>query len=246
MACKGSLVQVQLSPPYTAHNTVPRGTVFCYGGSMIVCIDEAGMGPWAGPLSVAAVIPSHALQERFDGGYIADSKVVPKTQRAVRAQYVCQHAQWFGVRLVSNAYIDQYGLAQARADAIQSLLDHLPRAVLKKSPSVEIRIDGVGSRMFHVEHVSIDPLYVVRGDQQEAGIASASLLAKVSRDAAMQQYDRIYPQYGFAQHKGYGTAVHRERLRTYGVSPLHRASYAPIQALLKTSAGATTVENVFV
>ena len=112
--------------------------------------------------------------------------------------------------------------------ALQSIVDTAPYKLS------QISIDGVGSKQYS----NIETIYTIKGDQLIAGISAASILAKVARDSAMIYIDKKYPEYGFASHKGYGTAKHKEMLHKYGSSPAHRKSFAPVKAVQKR-----TVEN---
>lgn len=186
-----------------------------YGG--LVCgIDEAGRGPWAGPVVAAAVILDH---DHVPAG-INDSKKLSQGRREVLFDEIQQSAQ-IGIGIVGIEDIAELNILQATFKAMRKAVDHL-----SCSPGSAL-IDGNGK-----PGLSCPMRTVVKGDQKSLSIAAASIIAKVTRDKIMQNLDRQFPFYGWARNKGYGTVAHRKGLAEYGVSPHHRTSFKPIAALL--------------
>jgi ribonuclease HII len=185
---------------------------------LVAGVDEAGRGPWAGPVFAAAVIlnpekPIFGLQ---------DSKKLSAARRENLCQQIQSHSLGFAVAQASEQEVDLYNVLQATFLAMQ-------RAVAGLSiPPTAVWIDGNQTPDLPYPCRSI-----VKGDAQIACIAAASILAKVYRDAWCVAIDKQYPQYGFARHKGYGTAIHREALMTHGPCVVHRRSFSPVAQVIK-------------
>jgi len=181
-------------------------------------VDEAGRGPLAGPVVAAAVVLSAAYP--IDG--LADSKTLRAPRREALAGEIRLHAAAWALGMASVEEIDQINILQATLLAMQ-------RAVqgLGMTPDL-VLVDGN-----RAPRLSCPVRTVVRGDALIQSISAASILAKVSRDAILQSLDVAYPGYGFAIHKGYPTAAHRQALRALGPSPVHRRSFAPVRRLLE-------------
>lgn len=182
-------------------------------------IDEAGRGPWAGPLVAAAVIlPSNA---RLPG--LNDSKKLSENKRIKLFDLIVKKGI-VGTGIIDQNYIDKHGLTKALnvayKRAIQGLSRH-PKYVL---------IDGIGKYSLNVPYETVK-----KGDTKVRIIAAASIIAKVVRDTIMDSYALKYPKYGFDSHKGYGTRQHHQNLLKYGVCKLHRLSYAPVKKVLNDS-----------
>ena len=193
----------------------------------IAGVDEAGRGPIAGPVVAACVVlpPRHTLAG------IADSKQLTPAQREALYAAITQRALAWAIGLASPREIERYNILQASLLAMR-------RAVLALPISPQrVLVDGKHA----IPSLPLPQQAVVGGDALEESIAAASILAKVARDRIMCELDRLYPQYGFAQHKGYPTALHLERLRLYGACPAHRRTYAPV-AQLRLLAPAAEVE----
>ena len=184
-------------------------------GCLPVCgCDEAGAGPLAGPVYAAAVILP--LEEDIPG--LNDSKKLTEKKREALFPIIQQRAVCWSVASVSAEEIDRTDILSARMKAMQLAIDGLAQ-----SPAFAL-IDG------NRDHgrqgaITTDHVCIVKGDSLSASIAAASILAKVSRDHYMMEMAREYPEYAFEQHKGYGTKLHYERLRTYGPSPIHRRTF---------------------
>jgi ribonuclease HII len=184
-------------------------------------IDEAGRGPLAGAVYAAAVILN---PERPIPG-LADSKKISEAKRNSLTIEIKAHALAWGIASVSAQEIDEINILQASMLAMQ-------RAYLAMVNDFDmhatlIQVDGNRRPKFDLPCEAI-----VKGDSKVAEISAASILAKTARDASLLELDTQYPQYGFAQHKGYPTALHLERLAEYGVTAEHRRSYAPVKKLL--------------
>ncbi len=184
----------------------------------VMCgVDEAGRGPLAGPVFAAAVILDPA---RPIAG-LRDSKKLNEAQRDALALQIREHALAWCIAQSSEQEIDDINILQATMLAMQRAVEGL-----KVQPTLAL-IDGNRCPVMAVRSEAI-----IKGDDKVTAISAASILAKTARDAALMELHKIYPQYAFDQHKGYPTALHLERLREHGVSPVHRKSYAPVRALL--------------
>ena len=173
-------------------------------------IDEAGRGPLAGPVVAAAVI----LPKDIFLPFLNDSKKVTEKRRDVLFDQIKQEAIAYGIGIASNALIDEINILQATYEAMREAVSKL-----NKTPDI-LLVDAV-----HIPGISIKQVGIVKGDAKSVNIAAASILAKVTRDRLMLEYDKIYPEYGFASNKGYGTAKHIEALKAYGACDIHRRSF---------------------
>ena len=185
-------------------------------------MDEAGRGPWAGPVVAAAVVLPHGwgsrrarLPVRID-----DSKALTARQRDRAFECILRCAQ-VGVGLACAEEIDQRNILQATLLAMARAIGDLPI-----HPEL-ILVDGPAA-----PHVEIPCWPVIHGDAVSRVIACASIVAKVTRDRLMRFYHRLLPHYAFDEHKGYGTSRHRLALTQWGPSPLHRLSFQPIQSIV--------------
>jgi len=191
------------------------------GYRILAGLDEAGRGPWAGPVVAAAVIlpvERENLLATLTG--TRDSKLLSARQRECLFPLIHEVALGVGVGVVSAAFIDQHGIMPATREAMHQALSTLPL-----SPSY-LLIDYI-----RLPTVSIPQRGVPKGDQKHLSIAAASIVAKVTRDRIMVDMDDRYPGYGFARHKGYGTPQDREALNRLGVCAFHRLSFAPMRTL---------------
>ena len=180
-------------------------------GYTAVCgVDEAGRGPLAGPVCAAAVILPAGLV--IEG--VNDSKKLSEKKREELFPVICEKALAYGIGWADGREIDEINILQATYRAMKIAVEPLPLT------ADYALIDG--NRM---PPLAIPGTTIVKGDALSMSIAAASILAKVSRDRVMVQFSREYPQYGFEQHKGYGTAAHVQALREYGPCPLHRQSF---------------------
>ncbi|MDO8299255.1 ribonuclease HII [Lacisediminimonas sp.] len=190
-------------------------------GDRLVCgVDEAGRGPLAGPVYAAAVILDP--ERPIDG--LRDSKKLSAERREELALQIRACAIAWCVAECSEAEIDRFNILQASMLAMRRAIEGLC-----VTPSLAL-IDGNRCPVLSVPSEAI-----VGGDDLIPAISAASILAKTSRDAALQALHLEYPLYGFDQHKGYPTALHLARLAQHGASPVHRKSYAPVRAVLEAA-----------
>lgn len=185
-------------------------TCWKLGAETVAGVDEAGRGPLAGPVVAAAVIfPREVWIHGVD-----DSKKLQAPRREEICAMIRECALSIGVGIVSHEIIDEVNIYQATLRA-------MAEAVARLSPQPDhLLIDGPRYQSSRIPYNAI-----VGGDAACFSIAAASIVAKVTRDAMMREYDAEYPQYGFARHKGYGTQAHRDAIRAYGPSPIHRRSF---------------------
>lgn len=176
----------------------------------IAGIDEAGRGPLAGPVVAAAVI----LPKDIFLPFLNDSKKVTEKRRDVLFDEIKQNAIAYGIGIASNTLIDEINILQATYEAMREAINSL-----EKTPDV-LLVDAV-----HIPDINIKQVGIVKGDAKSVNIAAASILAKVTRDRLMAEYDKIYPEYGFASNKGYGTATHIAALKEVGPCAIHRKSF---------------------
>ncbi|MEG1474804.1 MAG: ribonuclease HII [Longicatena sp.] len=182
----------------------------------IVGIDEAGRGPLAGPLVVAAVM----FPKGYEHEEIYDSKKISEAKRIRLFKEIINQAYEYHILIIEPAIIDELNIYRATQKAMQDLCDMFKH------------VDGVLSDAMPLPNCQQEVMPLIKGDQKSVSIAAASILAKVTRDAIMKGYDVLYPQYGFANHKGYPTKRHKEALEKYGIiKGLYRHSYAPVQAV---------------
>jgi ribonuclease HII len=187
------------------------------GRATVAGVDEAGRGPLAGPVVAAAVV----LDASLDWAGIDDSKQVSAEVREASYARVLTQARAFGWCVVGQREIDRINIRRASLEAMRRAV-----ARLRVQPEL-VLVDGNAL----VPGLAIEQQYVIDGDAQCLSIAAASILAKVVRDRIMTRLDRVWPQYGFAAHKGYGTAEHLAAIRAHGPCPLHRMSFTPVVSL---------------
>ena len=198
-------------------NTAGSLALYDYPGELVCGVDEAGRGPLAGPVFAAAVIldPAHPIRG------LRDSKKLTEARRDALAIEIKAHALAWSIAECSHQEIDEINILQASLLAMKRAVD-----TLSSAPTLAL-IDGNRCPVMTVRAIAI-----VGGDDKVDAISAASILAKTERDAALVVLHAAYPDYAFDRHKGYPTALHLERLRLHGVSPVHRRSYAPVRRLL--------------
>jgi ribonuclease HII len=189
---------------------------------LVAGVDEAGRGPLAGPVCVAAVILDPARP--IDG--LDDSKELSERRREALYPLIVERALAWRIEFVEAGEIDALNILQA------TLLG-MRRAVAALSPAAEHALVD-GNRV--PDGMPCAATAIIDGDATEPSIMAASILAKVARDARMRELHVHYPQYGFDRHKGYPSAMHREALRTHGPCPQHRRSFAPVQRAIALAA----------
>ena len=181
------------------------------GANLICGIDEAGRGPLAGPVVVAAAImPRNSMIEGVN-----DSKKVSEKKREKLYDLITDEAIAYGVGIIDQKEIDRINILNATKEG-------LTMAVKELNPKPDLIIVDALSK---IDTEGIPYKSIIKGDTKCYSIACASIIAKVTRDRIMRQWDEVYPQYGFIKHKGYGTAAHISAIKEYGLCPLHRLSF---------------------
>lgn len=182
-----------------------------YEDCVFICgIDEAGRGPLAGPVAAGAAI----LPKDCQILYLNDSKKLSESRREELFLEIKEKAIAWSVGIVGPERIDEINILQATYEAMRqaiSKLDPVPQVLLNDA----VTIPGV----------AIPQVPIIKGDAKSVSIAAASILAKVTRDHMMEEYDKDYPEYGFAKHKGYGTPAHITALKEFGPTPIHRRTF---------------------
>ncbi len=182
------------------------------GKKYIVGLDEAGRGPMAGPLVVGAVIfPRDYYDERIN-----DSKKLTEKKREELYQIIIQNALAYQIEIIDVEDVDRLNVYQASKKGMLDAIEH-----------ISIRPDYALTDAMPLGD-AIEHQAIIKGDSLSISIGAASILAKVTRDHMMQEYAKIYPEYGFDKHKGYPTKQHKEALKKYGVTPIHRRSFQPV------------------
>ena len=182
-----------------------------YDGCSLICgVDEAGRGPLAGPVAAGAVI----LPKDCTILYLNDSKKLSEKRREELFLEIREKAVSYSVGIVGPERIDEINILQATYEAMRQAVSGLgvvPDLLLNDAVTIP--------------DLAIPQVPIIKGDAKSVSIAAASILAKVTRDHRMEEYDRQFPQYGFAKHKGYGTAAHVAAIREFGPCPIHRRSF---------------------
>ena len=185
-------------------------------GTMLICgIDEAGRGPLAGPVSVGAVI----MKPESNLEWVNDSKKVTERRREILYDKIIEDSLAWSVQLISQQEIDEINILEATKKGLHLAIEDIIKQLGKKPELIIV------DALREIDTFDIPYQSIIKGDATCYSIACASILAKVTRDRVMKEWDEIYPQYGFAKNKGYGTASHMEAIRKYGVCPLHRKSF---------------------
>ncbi len=188
------------------------------GFKLIAGIDEAGRGPLAGPVVAAVcILPKNLFIPDID-----DSKKLTPKKRCELFEFLVNHKKiHYGIGILSSVKIDEINIYQA---TVQAMLQAVNR--LTVAPDL-LLVDGM-----QIPHETIPSQKIIKGDQKSQSIAAASIIAKETRDRLMREYDRIWPDYGFLQHKGYGTEMHLKALALHGPCPIHRRSFDPIKSMI--------------
>ena len=189
---------------------------YAQGIQYVAGVDEAGRGPLAGPLVIAAVI---LPQDVFISG-LNDSKQLSAAKRDKLYDEVLAKAVAIEVNIVSVSNIDKYNIYTATQRGMAEVLEHLP-----VRPQVAL-IDAMP-----VEAKGMETVSIIHGDALSASIAAASIIAKVTRDRIMERMDVLYPTYGFANNKGYGSGAHMQAIAEFGATKWHRRSYEPVKSM---------------
>ena len=182
-----------------------------YKEYQFICgIDEVGRGPLAGPVVAGAVI----LPKENPILYLNDSKKLSEKKREALYSEIMEHAVAVGIGMVSPARIDEINILQATYEAMRMAIEQL-----------SVRPDILLNDAVTIPQVDIKQVPIIKGDAKSVSIAAASIVAKVTRDRLMVEYDKVFPGYGFASNKGYGTKVHIAALKELGPTPIHRKSF---------------------
>lgn len=194
----------------------------CKGKGLIAGVDEAGRGPWAGPVVAAAVM--FRADDRPEG--LNDSKKLKPAHREALYDQIRERAI-VGVSIISVEEIDRINILKATMTAMRRAVEQL------SEPVGTVLVDG--NRCPEIPYKTVA---VVKGDARCPSIAAASIIAKVTRDRLMIALDEAYPEYGWCNNKGYGTRDHSDAIARFGITPHHRRSFAPIRAVLERNANA--------
>lgn len=183
---------------------------YAKGYTLIGGIDEAGRGPLAGPVVAAVVVFKPGT--KIEG--INDSKKLSEAKRLELFDIIKEEAIDYGIGIVQREEIDEYNILNATYMAMKKAIN-----CLDKTPDY-LLVDAA-----HIPGIDVQQKSIVKGDLKSISIAAGSILAKVTRDSLMYEYDKMYPEYGFASHKGYGTDQHYQAIRQHGITPIHRRSF---------------------
>ena len=178
--------------------------------SYICGIDEVGRGPLAGPVVAGAVI----LPKDNPILYLNDSKKLSEKKREMLYDEIMEHAVATGIGIVGPARIDEINILQATYEAMRMAITNLG-----------VKPDLLLNDAVTIPEVDIRQVPIIKGDAKSVSIAAASIVAKVTRDRMMEEYDKTFPEYGFASNKGYGAQIHIEALKKYGPCPIHRRTF---------------------
>jgi ribonuclease HII len=202
-----------------------ENSLFASGLKLVAGVDEAGRGPLAGPVvaAVAVLKPEIAAEFSASGFFdkLKDSKLLSAEKRDEFFDLIKENFFEVGVGICDHETIDRVNIFQATFLAMKMALGNL-----KIKPEI-ILVDG----KFPIPNLSLRQEAVISGDSTIFSIAAASVIAKVTRDRMMEKWHEQYPQYGFLNHKGYGTREHLEALKKYGPCPIHRRSFGPVKKL---------------
>lgn len=195
--------------------------IYLKGAQSIAGIDEAGRGPLAGPVVVACVVmPRDSMIEGVN-----DSKKVSEKKREKLYDEITQEAIAYGVGIISQEEIDKINILNATKEGLTLAIKEMEKDLKEKQRGFEkpeiILVDALTK--IDTDHIPYRS--IIKGDAKSYSIAAASIIAKVTRDRIMREWDEVYPMYGFAKHKGYGTASHIAAIKEYGLCPLHRRSF---------------------
>ena len=195
--------------------------IYDSGAEYICGIDEAGRGPLAGPVVIAAAImPKDSMIEGVN-----DSKKVSEKKREIIYEKIIDEAIAYGVGIISHNEIDRINILNATKEGLTLCIKELERNLKEKESNIEKPEIILVDALTKIDTDGISYQSIIKGDAKCYSIAAASIIAKVTRDRIMRQWDEVYPQYEFATHKGYGTAKHIAAIKEYGLCPIHRKSF---------------------
>lgn len=189
---------------------------------LIAGIDEAGRGPLAGPVVVACVLmPRQSIIEGVN-----DSKKISENKREKLYEQITSEAISYGIGIINQDEIDEINILQATKKGLTQAIKDMEQKLNENNNEETIKPDAIlVDALTKIDTDGIPYKSIIHGDAISYSIACASIIAKVTRDRIMRQWDEIYPQYGFAKHKGYGTAAHIKAIKEYGPCTLHRKSF---------------------
>ena len=195
--------------------------LYLQGVTSIAGIDEAGRGPLAGPVVVACVVmPRDSMIEGVN-----DSKKVSEKKREKLYDQIIEASIAYGVGIISQTEIDRINILNATKEGLTAAIKEMEKNLQERKRGFDkpeiILVDALTK--IDTDHIPYRS--IIKGDAKSYSIAAASIIAKVTRDRIMRQWDEVYPMYGFAKHKGYGTAAHISAIKEYGLCPLHRRSF---------------------
>lgn len=186
---------------------------------IIVGVDEAGRGPLCGPVVAACCI----LPKEYKNEHINDSKKLSEKKREIAYKEIIENALDYGIGIVDAKRIDEINIYEATKEAMHMAISKL-----------KISYELILTDAMKLQNEKVEVIPLIKGDAKCECIAAASIIAKVTRDHILEEYDEKYPQYGFKSHKGYGTKKHIEAIKQYGIiKDFHRESYEPIKSLIK-------------
>ena len=188
------------------------------GYQVIGGLDEAGRGPLAGPVVAACVV----FPSSFNDEIINDSKKLSDKKRRELVNIIKENALDYSISVVDEEIIDKINIYQASRLAMMECIKKL-----------KVNLDVALTDAMPLPDLKIKVEAIVKGDQKSLSIAAASILAKVTRDELMEEYDKVYPEYKFAKHKGYGTKEHLKAIEEFGICKIHRKTYEPIKSMLQ-------------
>lgn len=195
--------------------------LYSQGIKSICGIDEAGRGPLAGPVVVACVImPQDSMLEGVN-----DSKKISEKKREALYEKIIEEAVGYGVAIIDQNEIDRINILNATKQGLTTCIKELEKDLKEKNRGFEKPDMILVDALTQIDTDGISYRSIIKGDAKSYSIAAASIIAKVTRDRIMRQWDEVYPEYGFEKHKGYGTAVHIKAIKEYGLCPLHRKSF---------------------
>lgn len=191
------------------------------GIKSIAGIDEAGRGPLAGPVVVACVImPKESMIEGVN-----DSKKVSEKKREKLYEEITKEAIAYGVGIISQEEIDRINILNATKEGLTLAIKEMEKNLKERKKNFEKPEIILVDALTKIDTDGISYRSIIKGDAKSYSIAAASIIAKVTRDRIMRQWNEVYPVYGFEKHKGYGTAMHINAIKEYGLCPLHRRSF---------------------
>lgn len=204
------------------------------GYRTVVGVDEVGRGPLAGPVVAAAVWLSARMRDRLEEAGLDDSKRLSEVKRQAIAKLLAEETP-VGIGVVDAARIDEINILRASFEAMSKAVISLQSALRESDAAPDLLLIDGNARIEPHPLPGVRQHTLVKGDRRSFCIAAASVAAKVHRDDLMKGYEDIYPGYGFARHKGYLSAMHREALDSFGPTPIHRRSFRGVSPASKPS-----------